>query len=228
VNGRYFDAVMNYEYFRNPVLDFIAKGELGAEEFDTALAPGRLIYPQEGVRAMMNQLGSHDTQRFLNEAGGDVRRLKLGMLFAMTYVGAPTIYYGDEIAMAGAGDPDCRRPFNWRWPEEARAREVHDYVRDLAALRKEHPCFARGGFEKLIADGSVYAYRRTAPAGDAVVVINAGLGEVSVEIPLEPEEVSVQDALGGTSTPATAGASGPTLVVTLDALSGSVFLPDGD
>jgi cyclomaltodextrinase len=228
VNGRYFDAVMNYEYFRKPVLGFIAKGEMSAEEFDTALAPGRLIYPEQGVRAMMNLLGSHDTQRFLNEAGGDVRRLKLGLLFAMTYVGAPTVYYGDEIAMAGAGDPDCRRPFDWRWPDETRRVEVHDYVRDLVAMRKRHACFAWGGFEKLLADGPVYAYRRTGPAGDAVVVINAGLEEVTVEIPMEPGVVSVREALGGTSIPVTAGASGPVLTVALDALAGSVFLPAGD
>jgi glycosidase len=150
------------------------------------------------------------------------------MLFAMTYVGAPTIYYGDEIAMAGAGDPDCRRPFPWKWPDEARRSEVHDYVRGLAALRKQHPCFARGGFERLLADGAGYAYRRTGPGGDAIVVINAGTGEAAVEVPVGPGTPGVRDALEGGYVPVAAGASGPAFTVTLDAMSGSVFLPVAD
>ncbi|MFH1314558.1 MAG: alpha amylase N-terminal ig-like domain-containing protein [Candidatus Eisenbacteria bacterium] len=225
VNGRYFDAVMNYEFFRSPVLAFIAKGSISAEEFDTALAPGRLIYLEPGVRAMMNLLGSHDTQRFLTEADGDIRRLKLAMLFAMTYVGAPTIYYGDEIAMAGAGDPVCRRPFHWKWPDETRRLEVHDHVSRLATLRRQHPCFTRGGFEKIIAEGPVYAFRRTGPGGDAIVVMNAGPDEVTVEVPLEPGVLRVEDALAYKSIPATAGGPDPLFRVTLDPVSGSVFLP---
>jgi glycosidase len=225
VNGRYFDAVMNYEFFRNPVLAFIAKGQINAGEFHAALAPGRLIYLEPGVRAMMNLLGSHDTQRFLTEADGDIRRLKLAMLFAMTYVGAPTIYYGDEIAMAGSGDPDCRRPFHWRWPDETRRVEVHDYVSRLAAIRKEHPCFTRGGFEKILAAGPIYAYRRTGPGGDAIVVMNSGPDEVTVEVPTAEGILRVEDALGTSSIPVAAGASGPVFTVTLDPVSGSVFIP---
>ena len=119
VNGRYYDAVMNYKFFRDPVMAFIGKGEMSAAEFDRALAPGRLIYPGEGVRAMMNLIDSHDTERFLTSVGHDISKYKLAMLFSMTYVGAPTIYYGDEIGMEGWGDPDCRRPFHWKWADHA-------------------------------------------------------------------------------------------------------------
>ena len=35
------------------------------------------------------------------------------IIFQMTYVGAPTVYYGDEVGMWGANDPDCRKPMVW-------------------------------------------------------------------------------------------------------------------
>ncbi|NJN44045.1 MAG: alpha-amylase, partial [Anaerolineae bacterium] len=49
--------------------------------------------------------------------GEDKSALKLSLLFQMTIPGAPNIYYGDEIGMTGAGDPDCRRAFRWDQPE---------------------------------------------------------------------------------------------------------------
>ena len=39
-------------------------------------------------------------------------------LFQMTYVGTPHIWYGDEVGMMGAHDPDCRRPFDWNYGED--------------------------------------------------------------------------------------------------------------
>ncbi len=228
VNGKYYDAVMNYKFFRDPVLDFIARGDMTAAEFDRALAPGRLIYPDQGVRAMMNLLDSHDTERFLTTAGGDVRRLKLAFLFGMTYIGAPTFYYGDEIAMVGGGDPDCRRPFHWKWREEAQMVDVHDYFRKLASLRKEHPCFASGDFEMVFAAGDVYAYRRSLQGDIAIVVLNAGTDEVRMEVPMDTGVLAVRNALQGTTLPVMQGDGGHTITVTLPALSGSVFLVEAE
>jgi glycosidase len=184
VNASYFDAVMNYKYFRDPVLSFIARGEGTAREFDRALAPGRLIYPGDGVRAMMNILGSHDTERFLTTAGGDARRLKLAALFAMTYVGAPTIYYGDEVAMEGVHDPDCRRPFHWKWVDEPARAEVHDYFAALTAVRRAHPSCVWGEFETLLADGRTYAYRRLSTHDAVIVVMNASTEDAAVTVPV--------------------------------------------
>jgi len=198
VNGRYFDAVMNYKFFRDPVLAFIARGDYGASEFDRALAPGRLIYADQGVRAMMNLLDSHDTERFLTTVGGDARRLKLAALFAMTYVGAPAIYYGDEVAMTGAHDPDCRRPFPWNWTEDAGRVEMHDYFRDLARLRTSRQCLTRGDFQTLHAAGAVFAFRRSFGDDHAVVVLNAGEKEATVSLVLGDE---IYRYVSGSSSP---------------------------
>jgi len=199
INGRYFDATMNYKFFRDPVLAFIGKGEMTAAEFDRAIAPGRLIHPDEGVRAMMNLIDSHDTERFLTTAGRDIRRYRLAMLFSMTYVGAPTIYYGDEIAMEGGGDPDCRRPFYWKWPDEKKRVETHAYIRMLASLRRKHPCFAHGDFETLVADGASYVYKRSMPGDAAIVAMNAGEDKATIHIPLDGGVTQVHDIVSNLS-----------------------------
>jgi glycosidase len=184
VNGRCFDALMNYKFFRDPVTKFIAEGSMKAPEFDRALAPGRLIYTDEGAQAMMNLVGSHDTERFLRVCGGDAERVRLAFLFAATYVGAPYIYYGDEILMDGGGDPDCRRPFNWRWAEDPSRVALHDDFRRLLAIRKEHDCLTRGSFETLLTDDGVYAFVRSTDEEMVVVVMNARGREVTAHVPV--------------------------------------------
>jgi cyclomaltodextrinase len=236
VNGRCFDAVMNYKFFRDPVLGFIARGDMTAEQFDRALAPGRLIYPRDGVLAQMNLLGSHDTERFLTAAGGDTRKLTLAMLFGMTYVGAPTIYYGDEVAMTGGGDPDCRRPFLWNWADDERRVEVHDTVRKLAGLRRDLSPLTDGDYETLLAQGRTFAFRRSDASDEIVVVMNAGESDAEVVVPLadaglgsarptragEPGAVAVE-LLSGRSVVVGGTEGSPTLAVAIPAFAGSVY-----
>src|SRR6266446_6311295 len=61
---------------------------------------------------MANFLSSHDIPRFGERAGGIIQKTELAALFQMTYVGLPTIYYGDEYDMRGRSDPDDRRMFD--------------------------------------------------------------------------------------------------------------------
>ncbi len=224
VNGKYYDAVMNYAFFRDPVLAFIARGEMDAAQFDSAIAPGRFVYPDEGVRAMMNLLDSHDTERFLTTAWGDTRRLELAILFGMTYVGAPALYYGDEIAMTGGGDPDCRRPFHWKWRDDPERADVHAYTRRLIALRKEHPCFAWGSFRTLLAEGRVFAYERSTTGDDAVVVLNASDAEAAVVVPLEEAPpYGLWNPIEQTRVAVEPSGDGATFAITLPPLSGAVL-----
>jgi cyclomaltodextrinase len=226
VNGLYFDAVMNYKFFRDPVLAFFGKGEIPADEFDRAIAPGRLTYPQEGVRAMMNLLDSHDTERFLSSAGDDIRRLRLAMLFAMTYVGAPTIYYGDEVAMEGLGDPDNRRPFYWKWQEEAPRVDVHGYVRTLTALRREHEALVGGGFRTLVTDGPVYAFARGSGGETVYVAFNTGADPAEVEIAVDSDIERLRDPLDGETKSREKGDFDGILRFSLPPLSGRLWLPE--
>jgi glycosidase len=150
---------------------------------------------------MMNLVGSHDTPRYLTSIGGNRARQKLTALFAMTYVGAPHVYYGDEIAMEGGADPDCRRPFDWRWKDEAARKEMHDWYRSLIRLRNGNAALSVGDFTTLVVQGKTYAYARRHEGVVFVVVLNAGDAPAEVEVPLEelklPAGAAFEDALTG-------------------------------
>uniref|UniRef100_A0A832I3R9 Glycosyl hydrolase family 13 catalytic domain-containing protein n=1 Tax=Eiseniibacteriota bacterium TaxID=2212470 RepID=A0A832I3R9_UNCEI len=197
-----YDAVMNYAFFRDPVQRFLGNAQGTAAEFDAALASGRLAYPTQAVQAQMNLIGSHDTPRFLTQVRGNVARLKLAALFGMTYVGAPHIYYGDEIAMEGERDPDCRRPFVWTWRDEPRRAETHAWYRRLAQLRHAHPALRTGEFRTVHAQGMVYGYVRSDGKEDFLVVLNAGRseGEAVVDLAAWGGSVTATDLLGGGAT----------------------------
>ena len=99
---------------------------------------------------MGNLMDSHDKARFLAYADGDIARdapddkeigwltdirvddpasyrlAELYLAYLLTTPGVPTIYYGDEIGMTGANDPDNRRPMRWGddvTPDEQALRE---------------------------------------------------------------------------------------------------------
>src|SRR6185295_13460437 len=66
-------------------------------------------------------LGLHDVPRFMNEPGATLDGLKLAFTFLLTARGTPLVYYGDEIALPGGGDPDNRRDFPGGFPGDARS-----------------------------------------------------------------------------------------------------------
>jgi glycosidase len=176
VGPRYYDAVMNYAYFKDPVQKFLGLGQGSAAEFDATLAAGRNQYPTQAVEVQMNLIGSHDTPRFLTQVGGAARvnRLKLAAMFGMTYVGAPHIYYGDEVGMEGGKDPDCRRPFLWDYARDPWRVELLDYYRKLTAARHAHPALRTGAFRTVHAEGRTYAYVRSEGDQHFLVTLNAG------------------------------------------------------
>jgi glycosidase len=62
------------------------------------------LYPSPNV--LVPVIGNHDLSRFMNERGATVAGLNLAHTLIMTMRGTPQLYYGDEIAMTGGGDPD--------------------------------------------------------------------------------------------------------------------------
>jgi hypothetical protein len=75
---------------------------------------------------------------------GDLRKVRLMFLFQFCFPGAPAIYYGDEIGLEGGKDPDSRRAFPW--DSAAWDKDTHDFVRQLASLRRDVAPLRRGDF----------------------------------------------------------------------------------
>ena len=201
LRGDMWDAVMNY-HFTRACLAYFARGEVdlpelqrtslfpipepGAPAFATAIERLRGLYAPEITEAMLNLLGSHDMARFLTLAKGDLSALRLATLFQMTYPGAPSIYYGDEIGMSGGHDPANRGAFPWHDHDSWNNDLLHDFQR-MIALRRARPALRRGSFRVLHAEGDVFAHARK--LGDEVVLVafNVGTGPRRVDLPVQGE-----------------------------------------
>lgn len=187
--GDMYDSVMNY-VFRNAVLSYAKGGR--AEDSVKILEKIRERYPKEAFYAMMNLVASHDTTRVLSYLDGidDDRSQKepenafptvektsdlakqrqyLVAFLQMTYAGAPTIYYGDEIGMVGADDPDDRRAFTWGKGEEG----ITKWYATLGNIRKNCKTLRTGDVDVLdLQDDSLMGYVRKDDTATMTIVAN--------------------------------------------------------
>lgn len=137
------------------------------------------------ARTLVTFLGLHDTPRFMSESGATIEGLQLAFTYLLTTRGTPLIYYGDEIAMRGGGDPDNRRDFPGGWAEDnrnafepagrsAEEAQVHNHVRKLLALRRELEALRRGDTVQLESNEQTGAFARVTRDSSVIVAINNG------------------------------------------------------
>ena len=100
----------------------------------------------------------------------------------MTYPGAPSIYYGDEIGMEGRHDPGCRGGFPW--DEHEWDQGLREYVRCCIALRKAKPALRRGDLTWLWAGQGAVAYGRRLEAETLLVLLNSSRQRLTVDLPV--------------------------------------------
>ncbi|MEX1362735.1 MAG: alpha-amylase family glycosyl hydrolase [Nannocystaceae bacterium] len=94
-------------------------------------------------------------------------RLVVGFGIIMTTPGAPLVYYGDEIGMAGAGDPDNRRPMDWNTAGYTAGQQlVLDQLKRLTAIRAAHPATRYGSRSTLGSDLDTFSYVMELAVGD--------------------------------------------------------------
>lgn len=199
LRGDRFDAVMNY-LFADSALAFaggprVRPDVIGGKAYkpdmnlDARGYAQRIewilgLYPWEIQLAQLNLLDSHDASRAITLCGGDWDSVQLATLLLMTYPGAPSIYYGDEIGLEGGGpDHDIRRTFPWDRPELWRP-EVLKFHTDLVALRKAYPALRRGSYQTVYAEGRCYALARKLEDEVLLVVVNAGDEAVEIQLPV--------------------------------------------
>lgn len=226
--GDMFDSVMNYQ-FRAALQRFIVNGG-DASELNRGLETIRENYPKEAWEAMLNLVDSHDTVRNITKIdnptweeeniaiAGDAseRAVKLQALtaiFQLSYPGAPTIYYGDEVGVTGTKDPDSRRTFPWERVIENGdgtyqiAAGYKDTYGDLfdayvtaAKVRNNHKdLFATGDMKAAYAAGTVIAYARKSATEGGMSLINTSPEAVEIAADVKdflPDGLVLEDQLG--------------------------------
>ncbi len=219
LDGKHFDAVMNYAFARAAVAWICHRDKkIKPSEIDRRLAKLRLAYPTAATYVLQNLIDSHDTDRLVsmvlntdraydklnrvqdsnpnynNAKPGpeEYRRARLVVLLQMTYVGAPMVYYGDEVGMWGADDPTCRKPMLWEdlqpyeKPEDNFVMKDHlDFYRRAIALRNAHSALRTGEFQTLLTDDEqdMWVFARTNDSEFLVVVLNASDRSREVVVP---------------------------------------------
>ena len=180
--GHCIDAVMNYK-LRDLLIDFFIKKVINAVEFNQQLYSFRQTYSDLINYFMFNLLGSHDVPRFLTLCDGDVKKMKLATVFLMTYIGAPVIYYGDEVGMMGGEDPDCRRTMIW--DENQQNSNLVNFYKKMIKLRRESQALRRGNFKPLYQRDDLYCFLRQLNEEKIIVALNNSNKneEINVSLP---------------------------------------------
>lgn len=170
-------------------------------------------------------LGNHDVARFIsiaaNQIEGDANgqswgpnrppptidqdepfdRTKWAFTFILTQPGVPLIYYGDEVGLPGAGDPDNRRFMKWQGLS-GREQGLLDFMRKVGTARRQSKALRLGVRDTLLIERDLYVFQRATEDDGAIVVINRG-GARSVSLPLKRflarAPITLRDAVAGTS-----------------------------
>ncbi len=220
LEGDKFDAVMNYQFAKAGIRWIVDRRQkITPSQIDRRLAELRMAYPAEATYVMQNLLDSHDTDRIasmcfnpdrdydganrIQDNGPDYNgarpdaisyaRARLLALLQMTYVGAPMIYYGDEVGMFGADDPTCRKPMLWA-DLEPYADPQRDFVmtdhlkwyKRIIALRNDHKALRTGDIQTLLTDDQhdIWSFARHEEGEALIIALNASAEDRAIEIPL--------------------------------------------
>ncbi|AZB42321.1 alpha-amlyase [Bacillus sp. FJAT-42376] len=127
-------------------------------------------------------LDNHDNIRFTRKALINQEppgiRWKLGLTYLFTAPGIPIVYYGSEIALDGAEDPDNRRMMDFRADEE-----LISYITKLNNIRGHEKALVYGDMEKLYDQKGMTVFKRTYKGETAVIAINNSDQTAKVKIP---------------------------------------------
>lgn len=195
LDGTQFDGILNY-VFAGATIAFAAGDRVDPEQaqdrdYDPYPGIDALTYaekiqlllhahPWEIQLAQLNVLASHDTARLLSMTHGDVDTVKLATLLLMTFPGAPSIYYGDEVGLPGGLDPDARRgfPAEAQWDEDLLL--CH---KKLIALRHARMSLRVGEYRFLGAEDKTYVFARIFEGDVLIVAVNASdtFGKIDLE-----------------------------------------------
>lgn len=176
--GYELDSVMNYP-FKDLFISYLL-GSLSGKDLKKGVLSIMENYPLPSLYSLMNIVSTHDTMRIktvLGEAEDNrnlsfderqnfklsaeketlaIKRVKLIIFMQMTFIGVPSIYYGDEIGMQGLSDPFNRMPYTWRNIDP----ELLDYCKMLTKFRNDNIALRTGELEFLYTSDDIIVYKR--------------------------------------------------------------------
>ncbi|MBP9004771.1 MAG: glycoside hydrolase family 13 protein [Candidatus Marinimicrobia bacterium] len=220
LQGDIFDGVMNYRFGDAMLKAFIDREmRIKPSELDQLLGDIREKYPLPAQYQLQNIIGSHDNERFasmllnpdrwidhggnlvynkdfkINRPSDELRQIqKTILVFQFTYIGAPYIYYGDEVGMWGADDPDNRKPMVWDdmqyEPETTHPfgikrpvdsvkvdTDLFNFYKSVINLRKNHECLRRGRYKTILTDDKKGIFGFERKYGTETIYIFANLND---------------------------------------------------
>ncbi len=196
LQGNEWDTVMNYDAFMEPLTWFLTGMEkhsddfredlLGnAESFWGAMQHHCSSFSMPSWQVAMNELSNHDHSRFLTRTNHKVGRtgsvgpqaaeqgvnkavFREAVVMQMTWLGAPTIYYGDEAGVCGFTDPDSRRTYPWGNEDK----ELIEFHKNIIRIRKENDELRKGSIKYVDRDYNFLAYGRFHSRGQCLILVN--------------------------------------------------------
>ena len=216
LQGDEWDTVMNYDAFMEPFTWFLTGMEKHSDEMRMELLGngdnlvGAITHHMSNMltpslQTAMNELSNHDHSRFLTRTNHMVGRVEtLGpkaaeeyvnpavmreaVAIQMTWVGAPTIYYGDEAGVCGFTDPDNRRTYPWGKEDQ----ELLGFHKEMIRIHKEHPALRTGSLNILAWKENIFSFARFNQEEQIVVIINNRSELTEVTVPVWRAEVPVK------------------------------------
>ena len=134
LNGDEFHAVMNYP-LSDSIKNYFLSRSKKTSQFIAEFNCQSMYYKQQISEVMFNLLDSHDTERILATAQGDIQLVKSALVFLFLQRGTPCIYYGTELELGGDMDPDCRRVMPW--DRVSSSNDMLNFMKNLIQLRKD-------------------------------------------------------------------------------------------
>ncbi len=199
--GNQLDSVMNYP-FRNAILGFLT----GANPADMMEIILEIIenYPPQVINILMNNIGTHDTERALTVLAGEplgghgrrwqssthltkerrrlgLKLMRLASAMQFTLPGVPCIYYGDEAGMEGYRDPFNRQCYPWGSEDK----ELISWYRTLGKIRSSCSCLKEGIFVPVSSGDDCIAYIRKDENDSLLCAVNAGNENHIISVPQE-------------------------------------------
>ncbi|MBE0685485.1 MAG: glycoside hydrolase family 13 protein, partial [Anaerolineaceae bacterium] len=184
--GDQFDGVMNYE-LTYPIWFLLGEPDRVKQKYDVveyqdAINQLLVNYPKHNLPVMYNLIDSHDTPRIMSICGDQIEKVKLAYLLQFTFAGAPSVYYGSEVGLAG---PEGHNRRCMPWDESEQDLDLQTFVKQLIALRKKFPVLGEVDLEWLLVDAEhqSFIFKKEDESSKIVVIVNTIQTPVVLDLP---------------------------------------------